>query len=797
MTTPLIPFKWLGIAQDVYNEYLSIPYSSPSIQNDWQYTHSGITIARPNHGLAHTLRTAAYVSHVVQAYNFFTKGTLSSLDTEHIQLALLFYVVGRENEASFGNAEYLKFRQKSADAFETYIRKKLPQEFTATQLQFYKTGIYNAYSDSSPHYLIIRICHDLDLLRCYNREEYNKKLHEAATYVGPMAQPLAELAEECLLQTGDRILGQQNYDGPLFTLCSTNPEETLRKINVAFQLKIDAIMQPVNASQPIPSGLKAPVPKTPWNVSPQLFARVQNQPGDPFTKCEVLPTDPEAAFVLAYFMHQKPHNYAIKRIYCIHNPDQTLSFEAGVKIIEREAENPINTPKGKNEAPQHERDQALRRWQACTTSFSPIKIKGPKRTDKYTEVKVLPLWHGTNQAVCQSVCTSGFTSFGKHHYFNSAAQQGANASTDIGYFGSGIYFTNSANYAAMYSSGHLLLSWVSMREPYPVVNDVPHPAKGSDMKKLAGQGHYQNYNAHYIPVASIKPHDSKCMQYYPCYQNQAPAWDEFVVFDNKQTVPRFWIELGLDSPQHPLKDPFVPVVSVAQTVLAVQKKAQPAAVQAAQKAQAPVPVQAVKAPTLPAWVFGASEWNKYFGDVGTEPPLPDDIIQRLPELSKNNVLVLIPATVNGKPLTLKTLGKLVQNPKNGGHKTTYTYFKTGEYVDQPAKSHWALLTRSVIEGSRDKLSQDEQPIVDTYSQKTKMVYEIPTVLDAAVCNMMEYVRSGTWLYGENPLTYTWCQEKYDANCYLVVGGGSGSGLYVYNNYIGAYVNCGVGGLRKF
>ena len=56
------------------------------------------------------------------------------------------------------------------------------------------------------------------------------------------------------------------------------------------------------------------------------------------------------------------------------------------------------------------------------------------------------------------------------------------------------------------------------------------------MKKLAGQEHYQNYNAHYIPVASIKPHEPDCMEYYPCYQNQVPAWDEFVVF---QKAKRF------------------------------------------------------------------------------------------------------------------------------------------------------------------------------------------------------------------------------------------------------------------
>src|SRR5476651_862963 len=90
------------------------------------------------------------------------------------------------------------------------------------------------------------------------------------------------------------------------------------------------------------------------------------------------------------------------------------------------------------------------------------------------------------------------------------------------------------------------MAWVSMREPYPVVSDLPHPNKCTDMIKLGGKEHYQNYNAHYIPVASIEPNNPKSINYYPCYKEQPPAWDEFVVFQNSQTLPRFWVELGVD-----------------------------------------------------------------------------------------------------------------------------------------------------------------------------------------------------------------------------------------------------------
>jgi len=149
------------------------------------------------------------------------------------------------------------------------------------------------------------------------------------------------------------------------------------------------------------------------------------------------------------------------------------------------------TPQGKNEQPQQERQNTIHRWTKITGTFPPIEISGPKRIKRFLKTKVLPLWQGTSGNKCESICSSGFTFFGKHHCFDPNAQKGPQASTDVGYFGSGIYFTNSARYATMYSEGgNLLLSWVSMREPYPVVSDVLHPKKCSDMRKLEGKGAY-------------------------------------------------------------------------------------------------------------------------------------------------------------------------------------------------------------------------------------------------------------------------------------------------------------------
>jgi hypothetical protein len=514
------------------------------------------------------------------------------------------------------------------------------------------------------------------------------------------------------------------------------------------------------------------------------------------------------------------------------------------------------------------------RFQVITAPFAPFQVQfNQHRTQTFTHIQVLPLWHGSTAAKCDSICRSGFTYFGKHGFTAGGASTG---STDIGFFGSGIYFTTSARYATeTYSDGeNLLLGWVSLRKPFPVISDTSDPRECSDMKRLKGQGAYHKYNAHYVPVIP-DPQNPNSPNYYPCSVTHQPIWDEIVVFQQSQTLVRFWIVLqvdlthpvpgthhtigellqiissALDQPPiqahsqlvqfleaketqlltlpsaQPLTTPDLTLLNIITQLFDDQKNLRsrmvtkllsPAApltpeelkqlkgqtkpapievpVQAPPKAQPVASIQAAIAPALPAWVCGAAEWKKYIGDPGVEPPLPPEIIQRLGELNANNVLVLIPETVNGRPLDLKTLGELVQKPLQG-HATNYRYFYLGKYVDRPAsKSHWALLTRTVIDGSRNKLLKDEQVVLDIYSQKTKILYEAPTILDATVCNFMEYVRFGTWLYGDKPLTYTWCQEKYNANHNLVVGGGSAPGLSV-SYYCRARENYGVGGLRKF
>ncbi|MGH7238749.1 MAG: F-box-like domain-containing protein, partial [Candidatus Saccharimonadales bacterium] len=184
--------------------------------------------------------------------------------------------------------------------------------------------------------------------------------------------------------------------------------------------------------------------------------------------------------------------------------------------------------------------------------------------------------------------------------------------------------------------------------------------------------------------------------------------------------------------------------------------------------------------------FGKQQWAKYFGDVGDEPPLPDNIHAILSSkcpiwpdkyVAQTHMLVLIPATikqttvVDGKetetiiPLTLNSLGTLMKAYKKLGYTTQYDYINFGAVSDHsttsPNKSSWVLMTKDVIPESRSKSYDDQKAQVLSLCEKSTIEYQLPNVLDAATCIFMKYVTSGICLYSDDPWTYTHCLEQTD------------------------------------
>ena len=199
------------------------------------------------------------------------------------------------------------------------------------------------------------------------------------------------------------------------------------------------------------------------------------------------------------------------------------------------------------------------------------------------------------------------------------------------------------------------------------------------------------------------------------------------------------------------------------------------------------------------WKFGAKKWEKYIGDVGEEPPLPEKLEKLLKspcpywkgkQIKDTHMLTLIPATVNGKELTLERLGEFVKTPK-AGHAGHYNdWYPGGNEKAKADRPYWALMTKDVIPKTRDKSYGEQRKLL-------KAGYEVPKLIEAAVSIFMAYVSEKEELYKEEPITYTRCQETgSDPDYQMEVGGRAGGGLDAVDVCMGDVDDLGLGGVRK-
>ena len=113
------------------------------------------------------------------------------------------------------------------------------------------------------------------------------------------------------------------------------------------------------------------------------------------------------------------------------------------------------------------------------------------------------------------------------------------------------------------------------------------------------------------------------------------------------------------------------------------------------------------------------------------------------------------ATINGEQVTLNRLQELMQHPKQG-HKTNYRFYDGSwtkdEHGNTPVgRSHWVLMTRDIIPKSRNKSYDNQKAMLEGTD------YVLPQAVEAVACILAEFVASGTYLYGRDPLlTYTRC-----------------------------------------
>ena len=216
--------------------------------------------------------------------------------------------------------------------------------------------------------------------------------------------------------------------------------------------------------------------------------------------------------------------------------------------------------------------------------------------------------------------------------------------------------------------------------------------------------------------------------------------------------------------------------------------------------------------SIPSIAFGKADLEKYFGDIGMEPPLPANIEEILNEpcsfwpnkkVKETHLLVLIPSTVNGKPFTLNYLEELIQKPKSG-YATKYRFYVDNmreEPGEKSYPSHWVLMRRDVVPGSRGKNCPELCSLISSHSKNVGLPYEIPYALEATASILMHYVKTGEHLYTDDKLggrnTCTICKAMAWLMGPVVVGNFSSEGLFVnFCRYGRGYPDGGVAGVRK-
>lgn len=199
--------------------------------------------------------------------------------------------------------------------------------------------------------------------------------------------------------------------------------------------------------------------------------------------------------------------------------------------------------------------------------------------------------------------------------------------------------------------------------------------------------------------------------------------------------------------------------------------------------------------------FGKKMWNDYFGDIGTAPPLPPDICAILKRacpffpgktVEQTHMLVLVPETLNGTPLTLKRLGELLVSLDLKQGKTGFdvVYYHRRNHDETPfEKSHWVLMTNEVVHETREKSYVDQIEIIERHAN-----YQVPKLAQAVVAIFMEYLATGIYHYGLD--TYARCQEK-GLYGQMLVGGYNRQGLLVAKTIDNSDNKYGVAALRKF
>ena len=206
--------------------------------------------------------------------------------------------------------------------------------------------------------------------------------------------------------------------------------------------------------------------------------------------------------------------------------------------------------------------------------------------------------------------------------------------------------------------------------------------------------------------------------------------------------------------------------------------------------------------------FKPADWNLSFKSEVVKISDIGKIFQSLPEnikeiltrpcpffkekrVMETHMLVWIPASINGQPVTIRNFGILLKDRLEFSKNDTGYGFIWDSLLniegDKPIPSGFVLMTKENLPNSANKEFFDQKQMIDDYNIINGTNYKIPKVGEAIICILAEYLKSGMRLFSDNQMTR--CSQN--VNCLIMsVGGFSTNGIragYNTRNTIDWYI----------
>ncbi len=232
--------------------------------------------------------------------------------------------------------------------------------------------------------------------------------------------------------------------------------------------------------------------------------------------------------VLQCYGHDPVPGYDVEKVEVIFNPSMNNLFKEQQKLLQKRQGNPRYTASWQQEGHADLRETIHQQLET---------LAEPYQDDDCPDVKLLPLWHGTQKEHLDSLLSTGYSPFGD---------------TDDGYFGKGIYATHEAAYAEKYANKFkpthqnnsvLILNWAITYSSYPILNSDYNPITKKLVKKIPSGV----YDSHFIPVIQ----GTSVVDYIPITPPQTHTYTEMVFFNSAQVLPRYKVTLQPTLPSEP------------------------------------------------------------------------------------------------------------------------------------------------------------------------------------------------------------------------------------------------------